>query len=92
MGPRNNFLATAKSLTLRGFRCSAHFVLLDEMQQRLAAWLREGKPAHLETVSDGPVNAPTATNDMLAGRTTGKTLVGLEDREARQSVAIGRTG
>ena len=32
---------------------------------------------HRETVYDGLASAPTAMNDMLAGRTVGKTLVRL---------------
>jgi NADPH-dependent curcumin reductase CurA len=76
-GPRNIFLATAKNLTLRGFRGSANFELLDEMQQRVGGWLRDGGVVHRETVYDGLASAPTAMNDMLAGRTAGKTLVRL---------------
>ena len=76
-GPRNIFLATAKNLTLRGFRGGANFELLDEMQQRVGGWLRDGSVVHRETVYDGLASAPTAMNDMLAGRTVGKTLVRL---------------
>lgn len=74
-GPRNLFLATAKHLTLSGFRGSLHTDLLDEMQQRLGDWLRKGAVTHRETVYEGLEQAPTAMADMLAGRTEGKTLV-----------------
>jgi len=77
VGPRNIFLATAKNLTLRGFRGGANFALLEEMQHRVGGWLREGSVVHRETVYDGLASAPTAMNDMLAGRTVGKTLVRL---------------
>jgi NADPH-dependent curcumin reductase CurA len=76
-GPRNIFLATAKHLTLSGFRGSLHMDLLGEMQSRLGDWLREGSVTHRETVYDGVEQAPTALYDMLAGRTQGKTLVSL---------------
>ncbi|MDI2030511.1 NADP-dependent oxidoreductase [Saccharopolyspora sp. TS4A08] len=76
-GPRNLFLATSKNLTLRGFRGSAHVPLLDEMQQRLGCWLAEGRLVHRESIYEGLESAPTALADMLAGRTTGKTLVRL---------------
>jgi len=76
-GPRNLFLATAKHLTLSGFRGSLHLDLLEEMQERLGGWLREGRIACRETVYDGLDRAPEALRDMLAGRTTGKTLVRL---------------
>lgn len=77
VGPRNLFLATAKHLTLTGFRGSLHLDLLEEMQQRVGAWLREGVITYRETVYDGLEQAPLAMADMLAGRTTGKTLVRL---------------
>jgi NADPH-dependent curcumin reductase CurA len=77
VGPRNLFLATAKHLTLTGFRGSLHLDLLEEMQRRVGDWLRGGAITYQETVYDGLANAPTALADMLAGRTTGKTLVRL---------------
>ena len=76
-GPRNLFLATAKHLTLTGFRGSLHLDLLEEMQERVGTWLAEGALTYPETVYDGLAQAPTALADMLAGRTTGKTLVRL---------------
>lgn len=76
-GPRNIFLATAKHLTLSGFRGSLHLDLLDEMQERMAGWIREGRLVAPETVYDALDQAPRAMADMLAGRTTGKTLVRL---------------
>ena len=77
VGPRNIFLATAKNLTLRGFRGGSNFALLGEMQHRVGGWLRDGRVVHRETVYDGLASAPAAMNDMLAGRTVGKTLVRL---------------
>ncbi|MGY0385672.1 NADP-dependent oxidoreductase [Nocardioides sp. WG-D5] len=74
-GPDNLFLATSKNLTLRGFRGSAHVRLLDEMQQRVGGWLAEGRLHYRESVYDGLAQAPRAIADMMAGRTTGKTLV-----------------
>lgn len=77
VGPRNLFLATAKHLTLTGFRGSLHMDLLTGMQTRLGGWLRDGSISHRETVYAGLEQAPQAMQDMLAGRTTGKTLVRL---------------
>jgi len=76
-GPRNLFLATAKHLTLTGFRGSLHLDLLEEMQCRLGGWLLDGSLSYPETVYEGLAQAPQALADMLAGRTTGKTLVRL---------------
>jgi NADPH-dependent curcumin reductase CurA len=74
-GPRNLFLAISKNLTLRGFRGSAHVGLFDEMQQRLGGWIADGRLAYRESVYEGLEAAPAAIVDMMAGRTTGKTLV-----------------
>ena len=51
--------------------------LLEEMQGRVGGWLRDGSIRHRESVYDGLAEAPRAMQDMLAGRTAGKTLVRL---------------
>jgi len=76
-GPRNIFLATAKHLTIQGFRGSLHLDLLPELEQRVGRWLRDGSVVYRESVYDGLASAPEAMADMLAGRTVGKTLVRL---------------
>jgi NADPH-dependent curcumin reductase CurA len=74
-GPANLFLAVSKDLTLRGFRGSSNLHLLPEMQARVAGWLRTGALVHRETVFEGLPSAPRALAEMIAGHTTGKTLV-----------------
>lgn len=74
-GPRNLFMATSKNLTMRGYRGSVHIDLLDEMQQRVRGWIQDGSVTVEETVYDGLAQAPQALADLMAGRTTGKTLV-----------------
>jgi NADPH-dependent curcumin reductase CurA len=76
-GPRNLFLAVSKDLTLRGFRGSSNLHLMDEMQDRLGDWLRRGDLVHRETVFEGLESAPDALAAMIAGKTTGKTLVSI---------------
>jgi NADPH-dependent curcumin reductase CurA len=76
-GPRNLFLAVSKDLTLRGFRGSSNLHLMADMQRRLAGWLRSGELVHRETVFTGLESAPRALAAMLAGDTTGKTLVSI---------------
>ena len=76
-GPRNLFMTVSKDLTLRGFRGSSHLDLLPEMRTQLSAWLRSGELVHRDTVFDGLDQAPLALSEMLAGRTTGKTLVSI---------------
>jgi NADPH-dependent curcumin reductase CurA len=74
-GPRNLFLTVAKDLTLRGFRGSSNLHLLPELQRRMADWLRTGSLVHRETIFEGLTSAPQALAEMIAGHTTGKTLV-----------------
>ena len=74
-GPRNLFLAVAKDLTLRGFRGSSNLHLLAQMQADVAGWIADGSLRHRETVFDGLDAAPVALAEMIAGRTTGKTLI-----------------
>lgn len=78
-GPRNLFLAVAKDLTIRGFRGSSNLDLLHTMQVELGAALADGRLQHRETVFDGLTSAPQALAEMIAGRTTGKTLVHITD-------------
>ena len=76
-GPRNLFLGVSKDLTLRGFRGSSNLHLMPEMQRLLSCWLRSGELVHRETVFTGLDSAPRALAAMIAGDTTGKTLVSL---------------
>ena len=74
-GAGNQFLAVSKDLTLRGFRASSNLHLLPEMRRRVSGWLRSGELVHRETVFEGLASAPHALAEMIAGHTTGKTLV-----------------
>ncbi len=74
-GPRNLFLATAKDLTVRGFRGSSYIRLMGEMQRQVAAWMAGGLLRYRATVVDGLEHAPEALVRVLAGETIGKTLV-----------------
>jgi NADPH-dependent curcumin reductase CurA len=74
-GPSNLFQAIANDLTLRGFRGSSHVDRIDDMVRDVGAWLREGRIGYRQTVVDGLERAPEALVGLLAGQTTGKTLV-----------------
>jgi NADPH-dependent curcumin reductase CurA len=74
-GPSNLFEATSNDLTLRGFRGSSHFDLLDVVVRELGQWLSEGKLKYRETVFEGLERAPEAAVRMFEGETIGKTLV-----------------
>jgi NADPH-dependent curcumin reductase CurA len=70
-------LTVSKDLTLRGFRGSSHLHLMPETQNQMSAWLRSAQLVHRDTVFNGLDQAPRALSEMIAGRTTGKTLVSI---------------
>ena len=77
-GVSNLFQATARDITLRGFRGSSYLHLLGEMQHQVAQWLRASKLRYREFVVDGLERAPEAFQMLLRGETLGKTLVRIE--------------
>jgi NADPH-dependent curcumin reductase CurA len=77
VGPANLFQATAKQLTLRGFRGSLHLDLRPAMQEEVKSMMADGSLVYEESVYEGLEQAPRAMADMLAGRTAGKVLVSL---------------
>src|SRR4051794_5591758 len=74
-GPSNLFQAVANDLTLRGFRGSSHLHRFADVRREIGGWLRAGRLRYRETIVDGLERAPEALVRMLAGETTGKTLV-----------------
>jgi NADPH-dependent curcumin reductase CurA len=78
-GPSNLFQAVANDLTLRGFRGSSHLARFPDATRELGGWLAAGRLRYRETVVDGLERAPEALVRMLAGDTTGKTLVRIAD-------------
>ncbi len=74
-GPSNLFQAVANDLTLRGFRGSSYQHRLPDVARELGGWLADGRLLYRETIIDGLDRAPEALVRMLAGDTTGKTLV-----------------
>lgn len=72
---RNLFLATAKNLTLRGFRAGAFANRADEASAELVARWHDGTLRLTTSVYDGLARAPHAIVDLLAGRTVGKCLI-----------------
>jgi NADPH-dependent curcumin reductase CurA len=74
-GPSNLFQAVANDLTLRGFRGSSYLHRFADVRREIGGWLADGRLRYRETIVDGLERAPEALVRMLAGETTGKTLV-----------------
>lgn len=73
-GP-NLFACTLKRLTLRGFLAFDHYDLLDEFQDRVGRWYREGKLRHYASVAEGFENAYAAVNNLVSGGNRGKQVI-----------------
>jgi NADPH-dependent curcumin reductase CurA len=74
-GPANLFLATAKNLTIRGFRAGAFADRGDEARAELAGLWRDGALQLPLTTYAGLEETPRALVDLLAGRNIGKVMV-----------------
>ena len=66
-------------ITLRGFTAADFMDMREQFQSDMAAWLREGRIKHHETVYAGIENAAAAMIDLMAGANLGKMLVKLAD-------------
>jgi NADPH-dependent curcumin reductase CurA len=66
-------------ITLRGFTAADFMDLREAFQSEMAAWLREGRIKHHETIYNGIENAAAAMIDLMAGANLGKMLVKLAD-------------
>lgn len=47
----------------------------DEARKRIAGWIRDGRIAYDETITDGFENTPRAFIDLMRGGSLGKMLV-----------------
>ena len=74
-GPRPNRHLLVKRARMEGFLVLDHFHRLPDAVARMAAWLRDGKLAYREDVTDGLEHAPAALVRLLAGENTGKMLI-----------------
>jgi NADPH-dependent curcumin reductase CurA len=66
-------------ITLRGFTAADFMHLREQFQSDMAAWLREGRIKHHETIYSGIGQASEAMIDLMRGANLGKMLVKLAD-------------
>ncbi|WP_110589369.1 NADP-dependent oxidoreductase [Microbacterium suaedae] len=74
-GPDNLANIVTRGLRLEGFTIGNHLSAAPEFQERMGAWLSEGRIAYDETIVDGIENSVDAFLDMMRGANTGKMLV-----------------
>ncbi|WP_156761102.1 NADP-dependent oxidoreductase [Microbacterium karelineae] len=74
-GPDNLSNIVTRGLRLEGFTVGNHLAASPEFQERMGAWLAEGRIAYDETIVDGIDGAVDAFLDMMRGANTGKMLV-----------------
>ncbi len=78
-GPSTIFRIVPDRLRLQGFIVTDHADLMPRFEQDMAAWIRDGRIKHHETIVDGLENAPQALLDMMHGKNLGKMVVRLAD-------------
>jgi hypothetical protein len=74
-GPRKLFRLILKQARAEGFLVWKYRDRFPEAQRRMAAWLRDGRLTHRETVYDGIEKVPEAFIGLFDGVNTGKQLV-----------------
>lgn len=78
-GPDNMANFVKQSLGFKGFIVGDYMEYAGEFQERMSAWIREGKIRYDETVVDGLENATDAFISMMQGANTGKMVVRIQD-------------
>jgi NADPH-dependent curcumin reductase CurA len=76
---RNLWQLLVNRITMQGFLAYEAIDMLDEAVSQLAAWLRAGQLAATENVATGIESLPSAFIRLMAGETSGKTLVRLDE-------------
>ncbi len=77
---RNIWQVLVHRITMRGFLAYEAVDMLHEAEDQLAAWFKSGELIATENVSTGLESTPAAFIRLMAGETSGKTLVRLNDR------------
>lgn len=74
-GPRNLMNLVVRRGRMEGFIVLDYASRFREGTEKLSAWVREGRIAHLEDIQDGLENAPKALLRLFEGRNLGKQLL-----------------
>jgi len=75
VGPRPNRQLLIKRARMEGFLVLDHLARMAEVARQLAAWLKDGKLAYQEDVTEGLDKAPETLIRLLKGENRGKVLI-----------------
>lgn len=76
---RNIWQVLVNRITMRGFLAYEASDMLHEAEEALAGWVRSGKLIATENVATGLEATPEAFIRLMSGRTSGKTLVRIDE-------------
>jgi NADPH-dependent curcumin reductase CurA len=79
VGPSNLFLAITNRIRLQGFIVTDHNDMIDQFQNQMSTWIKDGKIAWKETIVKGLENAPKAFIGLFKGENFGKMLIKITD-------------
>lgn len=74
----NLWQVVARQLTIQGFLSFSYDHLRPAAREQLTSWMRAGELIAVENITRGMAKTPAAFCDLMAGRTSGKTLVEIE--------------
>ena len=77
---RNIWQVLVNRITMRGFLAYEAVDMFEEAEHALADWIRSGKLVATENVATGLDSTPEAFIRLMSGKTSGKTLVRLDDK------------
>jgi NADPH-dependent curcumin reductase CurA len=79
VGPSNLFLAITNRIRIQGFIVTDHNDMIDQFQNQMSTWIKDGKIAWKETIVKGLENAPKAFIGLFKGENFGKMLIKITD-------------
>lgn len=81
-GPRNEWKLVEKEVKMEGFLHGTYEPHHEDVNERLAKWIDDGKLTYRESIVEGIENAPEAFRGLFEGENIGKQLVEVAPYEA----------
>jgi len=74
-GVHNLMFVVAKRIRIEGFTAFDYYPMYDQFLEKTVAYIKEGKIAYVEDITEGLENAPAALIGLFSGRNVGKQVV-----------------